>query len=56
MRVAVVRNHDNTAVINRFGQPRTEFDDRETVESVMAARCKRAATRRCCAKAHTNGY
>ncbi|RWJ01195.1 ATP-grasp domain-containing protein [Mesorhizobium sp.] len=37
MRVAVVWNHDNSGVINRFGKPRTEFDDRETVESVMAA-------------------
>ncbi|MER9312254.1 ATP-grasp domain-containing protein [Mesorhizobium australicum] len=37
MRVAVVWNHDNSGVINRFGKPRTEFDNRETVESVMAA-------------------
>ncbi|MER8607917.1 ATP-grasp domain-containing protein [Mesorhizobium sp. M1233] len=37
MRVAVVWNHDHTGVINRFGQPSPEFDDREEVESVVAA-------------------
>ncbi|MER8963674.1 ATP-grasp domain-containing protein [Mesorhizobium sp. M0701] len=37
MRVAVVWNHDHTGVINRFGQPSPEFDERETVESVVAA-------------------
>ncbi|RWO23573.1 MAG: ATP-grasp domain-containing protein [Mesorhizobium sp.] len=37
MRVAVVWNHDHTGVINRFGQPRPEFHNREAVESVVAA-------------------
>ncbi|KLK89458.1 hypothetical protein AA309_31315 [Microvirga vignae] len=37
MRVAVVWNHDHTGVINRFGQPSPEFDDREAVERVVAA-------------------
>ncbi|MER9274054.1 ATP-grasp domain-containing protein [Mesorhizobium sp. M0643] len=37
MRVAVVWNHDHTGVINRFGQPSPVFDDREEVESVVAA-------------------
>ncbi|RWE31643.1 MAG: hypothetical protein EOS79_31760 [Mesorhizobium sp.] len=37
MRVAVVWNHDHAGVINRFGQPRPEHDDREMVESLAAA-------------------
>ncbi|MER9877442.1 ATP-grasp domain-containing protein [Mesorhizobium sp. M0195] len=37
MRVAVVWNYDHTGVINRFGQPSPEFDDREAVESVVTA-------------------
>ncbi|MDX1017324.1 ATP-grasp domain-containing protein [Sinorhizobium medicae] len=37
MRVAVVWNHDDTGVINRFGQPKPEIDDREEIESVVAA-------------------
>ncbi|MER9158362.1 ATP-grasp domain-containing protein [Mesorhizobium sp. M0778] len=37
MRVAVVWNHGDTGVINRFGQSCPEHYDRETVESVVAA-------------------
>ncbi|MER8415264.1 ATP-grasp domain-containing protein [Mesorhizobium sp. M1342] len=37
MRVAVVWNHDHAGVINRFGQPSPEYDDREMVESLVAA-------------------
>lgn len=37
MRVAVVWNHDHAGVINRFGQPSQEYDDREIVESLVAA-------------------
>ncbi|MER8589869.1 ATP-grasp domain-containing protein [Mesorhizobium sp. M1338] len=37
MRVAVVWNYDRTGVINRFGQPWPEFDEREMVEGVVAA-------------------
>ncbi|MER9593122.1 ATP-grasp domain-containing protein [Mesorhizobium australicum] len=37
MRVAVVWNHDHTGVINRFGQPGPEDEDREMVESLVAA-------------------
>lgn len=37
MRVAVVWNYDRTGVINRFGQPSPEFDDRKAVESVVTA-------------------
>ncbi|RWF29305.1 ATP-grasp domain-containing protein [Mesorhizobium sp.] len=37
MRVAVVWNHGNAGVINRFGRSRQEFDDREELESVVAA-------------------
>ncbi|MBA1145083.1 D-alanine--D-alanine ligase family protein [Mesorhizobium neociceri] len=37
MRVAVVNNYDCTGVINRFGQPRPERRDRETVEGLVAA-------------------
>lgn len=37
MRVAVVWNHDHAGVINRLGQSCPKDDDRETVESVLAA-------------------
>ncbi|WP_085024755.1 D-alanine--D-alanine ligase family protein [Ensifer aridi] len=37
MRVAVVWNRDHTGVINRFGQPSPEYDNREAVQSVVAA-------------------
>ncbi|MDX8496508.1 ATP-grasp domain-containing protein [Mesorhizobium sp. VK22B] len=37
MRVAVVWNHDSAGVINRFGQPRPEYDDREIVDSLVGA-------------------
>ncbi|MER8438819.1 ATP-grasp domain-containing protein [Mesorhizobium sp. M1312] len=37
MRVAVVWNYDHAGVINRFGQPSPEYDDREMVESMVAA-------------------
>ncbi|MBB6414376.1 D-alanine--D-alanine ligase family protein [Mesorhizobium sangaii] len=37
MRVAVVWNHDHAGVINRFGQPSPEYNDREKGESLVAA-------------------
>ncbi|TIP23317.1 MAG: ATP-grasp domain-containing protein [Mesorhizobium sp.] len=37
MQVAVVWNHDHTGVINRLGQSCPEDEDRETIESVVAA-------------------
>ncbi|MFB9268724.1 ATP-grasp domain-containing protein [Bradyrhizobium erythrophlei] len=37
MRVAVVRNHDHTGVINRFGQSCREEYDRDAVKRIVAA-------------------
>ncbi|WP_306919881.1 D-alanine--D-alanine ligase family protein [Rhizobium mesoamericanum] len=37
MRVGIVWNHDYTGVINRFGRSRPDDDEREALESVVAA-------------------